>query len=109
MRFSGGILASPLADLRRAERARVRDAAVELEVREEEWEEAVAFSLPHARRRDRAERALSRVWVVDIAEEGRAPMGVRVEQAWSSGKRCLRQYWRLQVWQPTATEAWLLM
>lgn len=31
-------------------------------------------------------------------------MGTSVAQAWSSPKRCLRQYWRLQVGHDTPTE-----
>ena len=98
MRFSGEILGSPFADFLREERARVRDAAVDVVLAllkdEDEAAAAAAFSdlsLPHTRRRDSAERALSRVWVADTLE-GRAPIGVSVEQAWSSGNRCLRQY-----------------
>ena len=67
---------------------------------------AACFSLPQIRNRPRAAFAFS-VCVGPV--EGRAPIGISVEQLWSSFKRCLRQYCRLQVGQPTPTEFRVLM
>lgn len=99
MRLSTGTLSSPLAARFSALSAMIRLAAVE---GFGFGRMAVCFSLPQILRRPRAAFALSRFcfWMF----EGRAPMGVSVEQEWSSRKRCLRQYWRLQLGQPTPTE-----
>ena len=67
---------------------------------------AACFSLPQTRNRPSAAFAFS-ACVGPL--EGRAPIGTRVEQLWSSFNRCLRQYWRLQVGQPTPTELSVLI
>ena len=69
---------------------------------------AACFSFPQVRRRESAAFAFS-AWVGPKEEDWRAPMGMRVEQAWDSCRRCFRQYCLLHVSQPTPTEFRVLM
>lgn len=98
-----GTLSSPFAVLLREFTANILLAAVEdLGL----GKTAACFPLPQARKRPSADFAFSaRVGDVD----GRAPMGISVEQLWSSGRRCLRQYCLLQVGQATPTDVSVFM